>query len=646
MDSVIKRDWCKYRYKMTLLKKILLALSLFNFLVSYTQSYSLGWTGKDIIPANRFLDKNNWIIGTSEGESAYATTDTMALNIHWRFGTGNRFKYMVCFQRLQSPISISDSDMIGIDVKGSACSIYRSFSLKFEDGTNQAIISWDGLASLNRWCERLSFVKSQLGGTIDWNHIVVVTLVIYSNASSNDVQADSGIVYVKNLRIENAAKWQRASSTEVLTGSAMLDSVKNKAIRGILSRQVSNGLLYTWKEDKSSWLYGHGLVLKILALEGSWENSVPVNECARAAEKLAIFLINHQEPEGYWPRAWNTDDGSIKSMDVTIWMGDLPWITTGLVNYYAKSGDSRVLPALQKAKSFLYSLIQPNGQFNTINIQTNATEPVTSDEAYCAAINAVYELGDSAKAVSMYNYISDHSWDSNLAYWKEGVYSSRPVLFGNTWMSLVSHLTNDSVKAIDALSFAGKALYTHGPGKPAGLDGIGPVATWYEGTLSYICAGGPGSQAIYDSIIQFRYSDGTMPAYNDTIGGKVDIWAVNWSSLDATSWLYFASAGKSPFIKYLYALVPAVIDIEKDNTVFSIYPVPAINKIYFSFPSKSNSIKRISIYDIEGRHIQTQSSFQGIEPENIDVSALCNGIYFMVIDAGQARFYRKVEILH
>jgi hypothetical protein len=631
---------------MNLPGRICLALSFLNFLATYAQSYSLGWTGKDIIPTSRFLNKNNWITGNSTGESAYVTPDTVAVNIHWKFSTGNRFKYVVCFQQLQSPISISDSDMIGIDAKGSACSIYRSFSLKFEDGTNQAILSWDGLASLNRWCERLSFVKNQFGGSIDWNHLSRVTLVVYSNASSTDTQADSGIVSVKNLRIENAAKWQRAERTEVLTGSAMMDSVKNKAIRGILSRQVSNGLFYTWKEDKSSWLYGHGLVLKILALEGIWQNSVPVNECARAAEKLALFLINHQEPAGYWPRAWNTDDGSIKSMDVTIWMGDLPWITTGLVNYYAKSGDSRVLPSIQKAKSFLYNLIQPNGQFNTLNIQTNVTEPVTSDEAYCAAINAVYELGDSAKAVDMYNYISGLSWDSNLGYWKEGISSSRPVLFGNTWMSLVSHLTNDSVKSIDALSFAGKALYTHGPGKPSGLDGIGPVATWYEGTLSYICAGGPGSQVMYDSLMQYRYSDGTIPAYNDTIGSKVDIWAVNWSSLDATSWLYFASAGKSPFIKYVNALIPAKIKTEKNDAAISVYPLPAANNIYVSYPAKLNAIKRISLYDTEGRQLQSQYYLPGANPESIDVSALHNGIYFLLIDADQQRYYRKIEILH
>ncbi len=631
---------------MNLSKKICLALGFFNFLVAYTQSYSLGWTGKDIIQTSRFLDKSKWTTGASTGESVYTSADTTALNIHWKFGTGNRFKYVVCFQQLQNPISISDSDMIGIDVKGSACSIYRSFSLKFEDGANQAIISWDGLGSLNRWCERLSFVKSQLGGTINWNHIVVVTLVIYSNALSNDIQADSGIVSVKNLKIENAAKWQRAERTEVLSGSAILDSVKNKAIRGILSRQVSNGLFYTWKEDKSSWLYGHGLLLKILALEGIWENSVPMNDCAKASEKLALFLINHQETQGYWPRAWNTDNGSIKSVDVTIWMGDMPWVITGLVNYYARSGDSRVLPALQKARSFLYSLIQPNGQFNTLNIQTNVTEPVTSDEAYCAAIIAVYELGDSAKAVNMYNYISGLSWDTNMRYWKEGMYSSRPVLFGNTWMSMLSHLTNDSLRSIDALSFAGKALYTHGPGNPAGLDGIGPVATWYEGTLSYICAGGPGSQALYDSIILYRYNDGTIPAYNDTIGGKVDIWAVNWSSLDATSWLYFASAGKSPFIKYLYAQIPSKIKTENDNAAFYVYPVPAADKIYFNHSTISNTLKNISIYDIQGRLVQTEYSLPGINTESIDVSALSNGIYFMLIDAGQARLYRKIEVLH
>ncbi len=629
---------------MKFIKGICLATGLCNFILAYPQSFNLGWQGNDIISKNTFLDQSGWIVGSSSGESVYATTDTNSVNMHWKFGTGNRFKYVVCFQRLQNTIAISDSDMIGIDVKGSACNINRDFTLKFEDGTNQAIITWNGLASLNRWCERLSMLKSQFGGTIDWDHVSIITLVVSSVASSSDVQADSGIVSVKNLKISNTRHWQRASKFETLKDTSLLDSVKNQALRGILSRQVSNGLFYTWREDKSSWLYGHGLVLKILSLEGAWQDNVPVNNCARAAEKLALFLINHQESAGYWPRAWNTDDGSIKFMDETIWMGDFPWIITGLANYYAKSGDERVLPSLGKAKVFLYSLIEPTGEFYTLNTQTDSNEPVTSVEAYCAAINAVFELGDSIKAMSMINYISSLTWDDTLMYWKESIYSARPVLFGNTWMSMLTYHSNDSVRAIDALSFAGKALDTHGPGRPEGLDGIGPVATWYEGTMSYICAEGPGSQILYDSLINYRYEDGTLPAYNDTIGGKVDIWAVNWSSMDATSWLYFASAKKSPFRQYLHPFSPNMVEKESGNSSFTVFPVPASDRLFLSFQNMAEPVKAISLYDLKGDCLKTIAPDTPAGLISLDVSSCLSGMYLLVVEFKNERVVRKVEI--
>ena len=622
-----------------------LAAGLCYFSLSYSQPYSLGWQGNKIIPDSVFLNQSGWTLGSSAGENLSLDTEAKSVNLHWKFGTGNRFKYVLAFQHLQNPMAITDSDLIGIDVRGSICNSTRDFSLKVEDGTSQAIFTWQSLASVNRWCERLCLLKSQFGGTINWNHVVVVTLVVSSVASSSDVSADSGVLSVKNLQISNIRSWQRADHFEFPGDSVLLDSVKSHALQGILNRQVSNGLLYTWKEDRSSWLYGHGLVLKILSMEGSWQNNVPVNDCARAAEKLALFLASHQENAGYWPRAWNTDDGTIKVMDETIWMGDFPWIITGLMNYYAKSGDERVLPSIRKARTFLYSLIDPGGEFFTLNTQTQSTEPVTSVEAYCAAINAVFELGDSTRAMKMMHYISSATWDRSLLYWKEAIGSARPVLFANSWMSMLTYHTNDSIKAIDALSFAGKALDTHGPGRPEGLDGIGPVATWYEGTLSYICAGGPFSRLLYDSLVNYRYPDGTIPAYNDTIGGKVAIWAVNWSSLDATSWLYFASAGKSPFRQYYSIAIPALLDEKPDVPAFSVYPVPARNMFQVSFQQKAEPVKSISLYNLSGSCIK--SIAPGASPDiiNMDVSSFPSGSYILVVEFQNARAFRKIEIL-
>src|ERR1035437_4389396 len=140
---------------MKLNKTFLLAIGICCFFASKAQSYTLGWQGNEIISKNIFLNKTYWNLGNSSGDNIYATTDSEAINLHWKFSGGNRNKLIVYYIRLQNPVSISDSDIIGIDVKGSVCNINRDFSLKFEDGTNQSVFTWHGLASVNRWCKRL-----------------------------------------------------------------------------------------------------------------------------------------------------------------------------------------------------------------------------------------------------------------------------------------------------------------------------------------------------------------------------------------------------------------------------------------------------------------------------------------------------------
>ncbi len=612
---------------------------------SLAQSFNLGWEGSEIIPKSLFLDQAKWNSGTASGDYLSVTTDSSAINLHWKFGNGNRNKWVVYYIRLKNPITISDSDIIGIDVKGSDCKSNRDFSLKFEDGTNQAIFFSHGLASLNRWCNRISILKKQFSGNPDWNNIKVIAIAVSSDASSSDILPDSGTVSVRNLQIANINTWQRARKFDFLKHSDSLDSIKNQALRGILGRQVDNGLFYTWKEDNASWLYGHGLVLKLLSLEGEWENGIPVNECAKAAEKLALFLISQQFPAGYWPRAWNTREGTIRSVDENIWMGDFPWTITGLVNYFAKSGNERVLPSIQKAKSFLYSLIEPSGKFYTVNTSTGVKKLVTNAESYAAAINSVFELGDSLKAMTMLNYISSLTWDDELQYWKEDLYSSRPTLFSSTWMSMLSYHANDSAKAINSLSFVGKVLDTHGPGNPEGFDGIGPIATWYEGTLTYICAGGPESQALFDTLVNYRYDDETIPSYNDSLGGKADIWAVKWSSLDATAWLYYAAAKMSPFKQYVSFNLPTEIEEISANYIFSIFPVPAKEKINIYLNDRTKKIKAVAIYDLSGHCLLKISNGTGSELNNADISSLRNGMYICKVDLEKQCFFQKIVVV-
>lgn len=616
-------------------------------LSSQVQSFSLGWEGNDIIPKSTFLDVSAWNSGAAAGDNLTVTSDSEAIHLHWEFGSGNRNKWVVYYIRLNSPISISNSDIIGLDVRGSICKSNRDFSLKFEDGTNQAVFFSHGLASIDRWVIRITIPKKQFSGNPDWNNIKVIAFAISSDASSADLLPDTGTVSIRNLKIANMDLWQRATTYETLTQSNFLDSVKNEALQGILERQVPNGLLYSWREDNASWLYGQGLVLKLLSLEGIWENKVAVNDYARAAEKLARFLVGQQFPAGYWPRGWNTLQGTVRSVDEVIWMGDFPWIITGLVNYYAQSGDEIVLPAIQKAKSFLYDLIEPSGKFYTVNTSTGEKILVTNTEAYTSAINSVFELGDSATATTMLQYISASTWDDHLLYWKEAIESSRPTLFSATWMSMLSYHTNDSIKAINSLSFAGKVLDTHGPGNPEGFDGIGPIATWYEGTLTYICAGGPKSQMLLDSLVNYRFADGTMPSYNDSLGGKADIWAVDWSSLDATSWLYFAAAKKSPFKQYHSFSFPTGLN-ENEVAIkksVSIFPVPAKEKITIALDDNTETIRSIAIYNIWGQCLIKKTINSGSKFEIVDISSLSTGIYICRIEGQTQHFSQKIEII-
>jgi hypothetical protein len=174
-------------------------------------------------------------------------------------------------------------------------------------------------------------------------------------------------------------------------------------------------------------------------------------------------------------------------------------------------------------------------------------------------------------------------------------------------------------------------MYTCGPAEPCGLDGIGPIATWYEGTLSYIAAGGCGSNLLFNSIKPFINNDGSVPHYNDTIGSTAGIWAENWESLDGTSWLYFVTKNTSPF-----DVLPSELEIDcvngidwisKQESLLVLRPNPCKDYLHVCFDGWPDALGTYTIVNNLGQ-VLLKGNFEGVTPEfRICVAHLKPGLY-------------------
>ena len=235
----------------------------------------------------------------------------------------------------------------------------------------------------------------------------------------------------------------------------------------------------------------------------------------------------------------------------------------------------------------------------------------------------------------MARYIDSLTWDHTLKYWKEYIGGTRVVLFANTWFSQLiknNKCISDEIdpalqKCKDALSFDARVLHTKGPGAPIGFDGIGPIATWLEGTLTYICAGGQASQCVFDSLVNYIKPSYAVPHYNDVVTcGTGDIWAVKWISLDGTSWLYFAASKSSPFISSSASCNPNSIMANYYEKSFSIYPNPA-NDIIAIEPAQISKGSTLTIYNVNGEKVIGQQIRES--KTLIDIGNLAHGAYFV-----------------
>ena len=625
--------------------------------------YNLGWEGEKIVPDADFIDVGNWVPNAQTGNTISLVSNDSCLQLKW-FIDGGNYRWVQAYKTFDPAVSLDGMNVFALDIHGSSCPDQNpchqnvSLEFKFENGSRQAVYERrgePGLISVSRWIERLFFLRNSenfyVPAGFNWDSVTVFSIAVKSYPDDLNITPDSGYVSFRNFVGDNTDTWDRSEAPETLVLSGdTLPGIADRAASFLLGRQTTTGLLTTWEEDHSSWLYGQGLALKALVTEGTWEDNQPVNEYAQAARKLAWFLSEHQNEDGSWPRAWNSISGNIivpYESDGTIWMGDFPFVLMGLEAYLKKACDTKIQMARDKSREFLLSLVEPDGKFYTVNKITGGKQEVTSSEAYVAAIASLIETGDETQADAMINYLETRTWNPYFLSWDEGFYSDRVVLFANTWMANLLHDSGYSRKALDALSLAGRLMFTSGPGEPFGMDGIGPIAVWYEGTLSYINAGGPGSNYLFRNIIPYINPDGSVPHYNDDLGANAGIWAEKWASLDGTSWLYYTARGSSPFDPLERETACDTVSMKDYGSSLSgvtVSPNPANSFITIRFPPALLEMTGISVRDISGRVVLKQEVLPFHQSVSLDITGLRPGIYFLDFGRDDTLITRKLVV--
>jgi hypothetical protein len=128
------------------------------------QGFVPGWSGDKIISDALFLNTGLWTKNQSSlpgGDSCKLVSDD-ALHLHWKYGTGNRPKFVQAYIVLTNPVDLSGMDVFGIDIQGMAGKKWaRHIEFKFESEGQQAAYTWENLVHLNRWGEKLVVLKKQ-----------------------------------------------------------------------------------------------------------------------------------------------------------------------------------------------------------------------------------------------------------------------------------------------------------------------------------------------------------------------------------------------------------------------------------------------------------------------------------------------------
>ena len=525
-------------------------LFLFSSMGLASPSCTLGWQG--IVLANT-KSLINWTVESDNGGSSgnlqsISGLTNQAIQLNWNIGTGNWVQAKYTFTQ---PVDLSTADIFGVSLHGGGpTEAANTITIMFADvnnvfygydmSVNKHNGQWDnsgGVNQINRWIINLPLPKKgfyyQWGnGGIDWTKINRVFVVVKRPAAG--VGGGVGHLDIDQFQYDTAANWPRQTSFETIQATPEELKAAQRAVEYLLSSQTSNGLFISWREEapQKSYLYDQALVLAVLTREG-WRQD---NAAARAAaQRLVAFVSQVQKPDGHWARGWDSNSGGELLDDG--WVGDQAWWVTALSSYVARSGDFSAQISARKGAEWLAKLIDTSGKV------------VASTEGNVDVWWAMISTARFADADRIQGYLLNEAtvWDTNMLYWWRGFGDPVVAMDTGTWMSAFSRYPriNQATRGMDALSFVGRTLVTQSnDGTLCGMDGMGPVSLWNEGTAQYVAAGGAGGKAFLDNtLLPQQNLDGSMPGSPDNWTSDAFGWLSHWSGLAPTSWLYFAVEG-------------------------------------------------------------------------------------------------------
>jgi len=91
----------------------------------------------------------------------------------------------------------------------------------------------------------------------------------------------------------------------------------------------------------------------------------------------------------------------------------------------------------------------------------------------------------------------------------------------------------------------------------------------------------------------------------------------------------------------LRSATTGIAGVSEKNDFFSVYPNPAMDKLFISFTDQLAKEIQLQLLDMSGRTLKSMQLAPAAEPASVHIGNLVPGIYFIECQAGGQRAFRK-----